>query len=874
MHLLNESSLLIFDFMIDKKICEKKALDSLKYVWLFLERQGNAHRDSVASSAMLASLMYLLKKDALRIKHNADWQKDCPFVQIDSNFIYMVDPEMLKQWNANGFETIAMCSMLPEDDVLYDVVNRNLSNLYNVGLTKNAIEVIKDAIEGKIAPEQYLSFLDASIQQPRDTFAFTQPKEFAELAKLLIDVKGKSVFNPFSGIMSFATEFDGYSKYTGIEYNQTTYDLGKLRLVLADKTSSASAFCGDVAEWIGEKYDVIVANPPLGMRMQMRDEIATGVEDSAAVAMRRFENSTTSEGQMLTFVAPGMLFSTTNSNLREELTQKNYLDAVIMLPEGILSYTSIRVAVIVLKKNREANAPIKMIDATKMFTGTKSRVLNVEEIYKAYCGETDCALSVRADEIAKKLYSWDASFYNDEATETFKEGFDVVALSDILVLCRGKRQFDDTEGRCVKVGNLSSDWTNYNLHVEDIEVSDALRNTQKIVSPVVLLASVGKHLKASYCEASEEMPIFINSSVSAYTLAKPNVHIGYLCMELSKKDIQTTGLIPHINQELLALVKIGFPPLAVESSFNQQENLYEGAKTEMLLSKARELGLQEVIDRQKEEYINEIRSRKHDMMPHLRQLSSARKNMEHYISHKDEFSEEEYVDGMKEELVNQQKAIDSLSELLAVFTRESRFGTPEKINIDQYLMDYCQYLMDYCLDGNNYSVDYTTDYEAISNYGINIPEELYQFEYGKANGTFRTPRPEHVEGIYVNIATDDLKRLCDNIVFNAVKHGFSDASRNDYRIDIRLTVDMKRDMYQIDFKNNGTPLPKGMDKSRYGIRGGNGKAGKTAGSGEGGYIVKSIVENYGGDYDIYSETEGHECLTTVSVLLPIYRDNE
>ena len=67
MHLLNESSLLVFDFVIDKKIGEKKALDSLKYVWLFLERQGNAHRDSVASSAMLASLMYLLKKDPLRI---------------------------------------------------------------------------------------------------------------------------------------------------------------------------------------------------------------------------------------------------------------------------------------------------------------------------------------------------------------------------------------------------------------------------------------------------------------------------------------------------------------------------------------------------------------------------------------------------------------------------------------------------------------------------------------------------------------------------------------------------------------------------------------------------------------------------------------
>ena len=43
----------------------------------------------------------------------------------------------------------------------------------------------------------------------------------------------------------------------------------------------------------------------------------------------------------------------------------------------------------------------------------------------------------------------------------------------------------------------------------------------------------------------------------------------------------------------------------------------------------------------KADYINEIRSRKHDMMPHLRQLSSARKNLWYYLSHKDQFTDEQ-----------------------------------------------------------------------------------------------------------------------------------------------------------------------------------------------------------------------------------------
>ena len=70
-------------------------------------------------------------------------------------------------------------------------------------------------------------------------------------------------------------------------------------------------------------------------------------------------------------------------------------------------------------------------------------------------------------------------------------------------------------------------------------------------------------------------------------------------------------------------------------------------------------------------------------------------------------------------------------------------------------------------------------------------------------------------------------------------------------------------MYQIDFRNNGKPLPDGMNKMRYGIKGE--KAGQTAGTGLGGSVVKSIVEHYKGDYDVFMDGEW----TVVRVYLPI-----
>ena len=133
--------------------------------------------------------------------------------------------------------------------------------------------------------------------------------------------------------------------------------------------------------------------------------------------------------------------------------------------------------------------------------------------------------------------------------------------------------------------------------------------------------------------------------------------------------------------------------------------------------------------------------------------------------------------------------------------------------------------------------------------------------------------PDYAEGINVFMAKDDLQRLCDNIFSNAIKHGFTDPKRKDYSIWVKLTVDEEKDMFQIDFTNNGTPFPKGLDKIRYGLRGE--KGGITAGTGEGGYIVRSIVEHYGGDYDLLTQKDLDSIWSTVRIYLPIYRnDNE
>ena len=106
---------------------------------------------------------------------------------------------------------------------------------------------------------------------------------------------------------------------------------------------------------------------------------------------------------------------------------------------------------------------------------------------------------------------------------------------------------------------------------------------------------------------------------------------------------------------------------------------------------------------------------------------------------------------------------------------------------------------------------------------------------------------------FVKFGSVNLDRVFFNIIQNAEKHGFTDPSRTDYMIDIEISHDYETGCFVIRFKNNGKPLPSGMTTRRYGTKAES--AGVTAGNGEGGAIVKSTVEHYGGQVELISHPD-------------------
>lgn len=267
--------------------------------------------------------------------------------------------------------------------------------------------------------------------------------------------------------------------------------------------------------------------------------------------------------------------------------------------------------------------------------------------------------------------------------------------------------------------------------------------------------------------------------------------------------------------------------------------------------------MEDRLNEKKAEYINEVRMRKHDMRPHLRQMASSERLMLHYLDNINDIEDLKKL--LKKQISTSHNALQSLSELVEHLSNEERFGEPECVNLNDYFHNI----------EKNSEVNFTIK--------VSCQKALAQRkkkieELKEKNKKENVPSMQDMDektitecSLDVYIAPVDLDRIVNNIIENARRHGgLSDGRKSDYYISIDVKIDYQRDMYQIDFSNNGKPLPKGMTKERYGLKGE--KAGPNAGTGGGGYIVKSIVEHYGGDFDLFS-TDG---ITTIRIYLPKY----
>ena len=258
-------------------------------------------------------------------------------------------------------------------------------------------------------------------------------------------------------------------------------------------------------------------------------------------------------------------------------------------------------------------------------------------------------------------------------------------------------------------------------------------------------------------------------------------------------------------------------------------------------------------------HLTKLENYQHTMRNHIREIGSDVRRMIRYIEEMNySIAEKEYLI-QRLNHISEQKGF--LSEDIERLNEENTYGAAKPYDIDHCIKGYVDYFgEDVC------PIHYSNEIakESVKNFQDTYKENLRQLDKDVKKQRLNRVYIEN-SAAFVDIAEYNFGKIVRNILENAKKHGFKDFNApgtNERKVEILLSWDDSKQMYRIDFRNNGEPLTDGFSKDIYGEF--RKYAGKTGGSGIGGYEIAETVKYYSGDYSISQEGDW----VVVSIFLP------
>ncbi len=303
------------------------------------------------------------------------------------------------------------------------------------------------------------------------------------LARIVAEDKKtlRSAYDPTCGSGSLLLRLADYADvkhYYGQELNPTTYNLGRMNMILHDvRFDRFDIKQGDTLK-DDQHHDLlaeaIVANPPFSAKWKSdtdpvlaQDDRFTqygrlapkGAADYAFVT--HMLHHLADSGTMAVVLPHGALFrSGAEGTIRQYIIEKqNYLDAVIGLPSNIFYGAGISAVIMVFKKCRRNDDDIFFIDGSKEFIkqGNQNYLTdeNVEKIFSTYQKREEIErFSHRATrtEIKENDYNLNIPRYVDTFEPEPEIDIDAVA-KELQELIRGESELQDKIAKyCKELG--------------------------------------------------------------------------------------------------------------------------------------------------------------------------------------------------------------------------------------------------------------------------------------------------------------------------------------------------------------------------------------------------------------------------------------
>ncbi len=645
---------------------------------------------------------------------------------------------------------------------------------------------------------------------------FIQPVEITRFMCGLADLKKKSkVFNPFAGIASFGVYLHQWQDYLGQEINFKTAALGILRLMAYKKLDSSKYFCDDsISNWPAqsEKFDLIISNPPFGMRIGNRyPDLDLNIRTVEQFLLKKGVQSLTQNGKLIALLPQGFLFKgLQDQRLRQYLVEEDLIETIISLPSGLLLNTGIPLTILVLSHDKKLPGRVKFVNGTKFLisNGIRDKVLDDYTLL-------NLVHSNKIDENFVKIVFNEQIRNNDfnlSVARYFQEQIEGVRLGDVLELIRGQRVNLTEIGKLIRIRNLKDDKVDHALDISSIEENELRQTDTQISESCLLLAMRWRTIKPTLFEFNGES-VFISQDILSFRVNENIVDKAYLINELHADYVlkqldsyrNSVASIPFIRRGDLMDVVIKLPSL--QEQIAKVQGIYEISGKIKSLQEERNA----LVHGKSEKQFSEFASLKHT-------LGRPRQNIL------------DWSDNLLDFLNKKKLGFEALNTSFKDFYDIDIISALKEIKRD------VNFITDVLEKGENGLVLSEYEKQVISLSEINnIINEL------SANGfNFKIKKlllkgdKLKERGIVANSTL--LKTLLDNLLTNANKYAFDKkANGNDVVIEL---VEVE-DILHMEIRNNGKPFPKNFDREKFITK--YSTADSTNGSGLGGYDIHRIA---------------------------------
>lgn len=638
-------------------------------------------------------------------------------------------------------------------------------------------------------------------------------QEIAQLMGYFIsDCAPRRVYDPCAGLCSFAI-LPELSKIEFVcsELNNRTKVIADIRLNAAGKLLEINQEdC--TFNWRGNSNcDCLASELPFGFRLNDRS-----LDERRPLLLEDFVIDKFIESESLSsavlLVSASTCIRGNNKYIRKTLCEKNYVDAVIKLPRGVLSYTGVDSVILVLKKHRYTRN-IKFVYADDcIISDGRNKKLNYQAVIERLEKTEGNQIGVvRVEETYSHDFSLDPVYYLHNMIEV-QSGQTLVKFRDMTTQIRGERRFDDVTGRVLLSEHLCASITEFhtrNIDINSTELGNPDRYVKVSNKCVILNMTADK-----FYYKNDNDPLFVSPNFSCFEVNEnvclPEYLIHVLLDNKRIRETYSQGIISRVNYNELYLP------------------IYTNLRSQRLIV--------ERIYRQEQ---NELKKK----LEKLQVLSGKSSDLIHNLG----------------------ITFTKMSAAIAVLRKENVTSTQmdSPVNV---LNDNIQFaLRQINCTGTDFShvkpeLEKVNLYKTVSNYIMawkNFGYKSFDVAPIKLNVS---------EDTMVEIDKDLFFTMLDCIFINAHQHGFNKRynSHNKVIIDLQGVYADNNRYVMIGISNNGNPLTDGYSIKDFVERGNVGL--NSSQDGLGGNHVMEIAHHFGGKISIVSESEW----LSFNVLLPIY----